>query len=104
MRTANLPNGAIRTSDVGFIWEEKLTNASGSIEVPQYATFRVKAAAAGTVTVDGILAMTMATNEIVVFNAGDGVPTANKATVTVTFSAAVYCQVARSVERPRPTI
>lgn len=104
MKTSNLPNGAIRTCDAGFIWEEKLSNASGSIEVPQYSTFRVRAVADGTVTIDGILAMTMAADEVVIFNAGDGVPSFNKATVTIIFSAAVYCQVARSVEHPRPAV
>lgn len=104
MKTSNLPNGAIRVSEMGLVWEEKLSNAAGSIEVPQYATFRVRAVAGGTVTVDGVLAMTMVANEIAVFNAGDGVPSLNKATVTITFSAAVYCQVARSVEQPRPAV
>lgn len=104
MKTSSLPSGALRVSETGSVWEEVLTNASGSIEVPQYAPFRVRAVADGTVTVDGILAMTMKAGEVVIFNAGDGVPSLSKFTVTVVFGAAVYCQVARTVERPQPRI
>lgn len=98
MRSANLANEAVRQADVGMVWEEKLS-AAGTIEVPKYATFRVRAAATCTVTIDGILAMTMASGEAVVFNAGAGDPANTKLTVTVTTSAASFVQVARDVSR-----
>jgi hypothetical protein len=104
MKTSNLPSGALRTAECGHIYEEKLSNAAGTLELPRCAPFRVRAVAGGTVTIDGVLAMTMVANEVVIFNTGDGVPTLNKSTVTVVFSAAVYCQVARTVERPQPSI
>jgi hypothetical protein len=98
MRSANLANEATRQSEVGMVWEEKLS-AAGSIEVAKFATFRVRAAAVCTVTIDGILAMTMASGEIALFNAGSGDPTSTKNTVTVTTSAASFTQVARDVPR-----
>ena len=104
MRTSNLANQALREAEVGHVLEEKISGSSGSIEVPKYATFRVRATAATTVTIDGVLAATMAANEILVFNAGAG---ANDApgnlvpTVTVTIVGTAFVQVARDVDRPR---
>jgi hypothetical protein len=74
MRTANLSNQALRESDVGQTWEEKLTNAQGTFTLNPFQTFRVRASAGTTVTIDGTLAMTMMANEIAIFNAGSGVP------------------------------
>lgn len=101
MRTSNLANQALRHSEVGHVWEEQLTAATGTIEVPKYATFRVRAGAGTTVTIDGVLAMTMMLNEIAVFNAGSGDPTnPGGPTVTVVIAGAnAYVQVARDVDR-----
>ena len=102
MRTSNNASQTLRDSESGLVWEEKLTNALGSIEVLPHATFRVRATGATTVTIDGILAMTMATGEIAIFNAGNGSPDDAKATVTVTIAnAAAFVQVARDTDRPR---
>ena len=98
MRTSNIANQALRHSEVGHVWEEVLTNSGGTIEVPKYATFRVKAAAAITVTIDGVLAATMAANEIIIFNAGNGL-TDIVPSVTVVISGLSYTQVARSTDR-----
>ncbi len=97
---SNLPSGTSRTAESGLVWEEKITTAQGSIEVPKYATYRVRAAGASTVTIDGILAATMVTGEILIGNAGVGTPTDTKNTVTLTIGVANACvQVARMVER-----
>lgn len=105
MKTANLANETIRQSESGHVWEEKLS-AAGTIEVPKLATFRVRAAAVVTVTIDGILAMTMASGEIALFNAGNGDPDAQftdplKRTVTITTTGASFVQVARDNNRPK---
>lgn len=102
MRTSNLANQAVRQSEVGHVWEEKLTGAGGTLEVPKYSTFRVRAAAGITVTIDGVLAATMASAEIMLFNAGGG---SNDAagnavpTVTVVVSGNCYLQLARDKDR-----
>lgn len=77
MRSANLGNQALRHSESGQVWEEKLTNAQGTLVVQPFQTFRVRATGATTVTIDGTLAMTMSSGEIAVFNAGSGAPTGN---------------------------
>ena len=102
MKTGNLVTESVRQSDVGQCWEEKLTNATGSIEVPRQTAFRVRATGATTVTIDGILAMTMSAGEIAIFNTGDGNPDATKRTVTVAIGAvAGFVQVARETYRPK---
>jgi hypothetical protein len=106
MRTSNLANEAVRQAEVGHVWEEVLTSAMGTLTLKPFQTFRVRAAGATTVTIDGTLAMTMATGEIAIFNAGSGAPTdvdpssgvvvkqANVATVVIA-GAAAFVQVAR---------
>lgn len=101
MRTSNLANEAIRQAETGQVWEEVLTGAAGTIKLLPFQTFRVRAAAAGTVTIDGVLAATMVSGEILVFNAGGGQPTAvNQTTkqansVTVVITGNQFVQVAR---------
>ena len=74
MRAANLANEAVRQADVGQVWEEVLSGGAATLNLRPYSTFRVRAAAAVTVTIDGTLAMTMISGEIAVFNAGSGQP------------------------------
>jgi hypothetical protein len=102
MRTSNLANQAVRQSEVGHVWEEVITNGSGTIEVPKYSTFRVRAAGAVTVTIDGVLAATMTSGEILLFNAGGGAgtPAADLVpTVTVVITGTAFVQVARNNDR-----
>jgi hypothetical protein len=98
MRTNNPSNKAIRTSESGQVWEEKLTNSSGTLYLPRYSTFRVRAASSVvTVTVDGVLAATMSSGEVMIFNSGsgelDGTPG-----VQVVITGQAYVQVARIFE------
>lgn len=103
MQASNLASRTLRHSESGLVWEEKLTSATGSLEVEPNSTFRVRATGATTVTIDGILAATMSTGEIMIFCAGEGDPTDGKATVTVAIAAAAaFVQVARNYDRKIP--
>lgn len=100
MQSANLANRAERNTEVGHVWEEKVTNSQGIIHVQKYTTFRVRAAGATTVTIDGILAATMMANEILVFNAGNGITTTAGEKVDIVIAGAnAWVQVARSTDR-----
>lgn len=102
MRTSNLANQATRQSEVGHVWVELLTNTSGTLEIPKYATFRVRANAAVTITMDGILAATMASGEVLLFNTGSGSNDSSGnlvPTVTVVVTGNCYLQVARDKDR-----
>jgi len=100
MRTANLASQSARQSDVGKVWEEVLSGSTGSLEIPKFHTFRVRATGGTTVTIDGVLAMTMSASEIELFNSGAGDQTDTKNTVTVVIAAAgAYVQVAREKDR-----
>lgn len=100
MKTNNGITGALRTEKVGLYWEEILTNSGGTFELNPFTTFRVRAAAAVTVTVNGKLAMTMASGEIERFNCGDPNPSTKK-TVTVVIAGNAYVQTARELEFKR---
>jgi hypothetical protein len=103
MKSANIPSRSLRSSESGLLWEEKLTNAIGSIEVEPYSTVRVRATGATTVTIDGVLAMTMTSGEIEKICVGGGDPTDNKPSITITIAgAAAFVQVARNTERKIP--
>jgi hypothetical protein len=103
MRTSNIPAGSLRTSEVGLVWEEKISNALGTIMVRVASPFRVRAVADLTVTIDGVLAATMKANEILIFNAGDGkagnLP--NQYVEVVIATGAAYVQVAREFDNGR---
>ena len=100
MKTSNLVTEALRQSESGQCWEEKITNNTGTLEVLKCATLRVRATGATTVTVDGVLAATMSAGEILILNVGDGNPDDTKATVTVVIGAvAAFVQVARELKR-----
>lgn len=110
MKTSNLASESLRTSETGLVWEERLSGAAGTITLLPFQTFRVRAAAGGTVTIDGVLAATMVTGEILIFNAGGGQPVLTDPTtsavvvkqapsVTVVITGAQFVQVARDATR-----
>ena len=74
MKPVNLPTGAQRNTEVGLVWREVHNGAGGAtLELPMQATFRVSSnAAALTVTIGGVLAMTMRVGEVERFNTGAG--------------------------------
>lgn len=72
MKTSNVISENLRTVETGLQWEEKLTNAQGTLNIKPVHTFRVRATGATTVTIDGTLAATMSAGEIMIFNTGQG--------------------------------
>ena len=103
MKSANLPSGATRTSEVSLCWVEVISGATGQFEAQPQTCIRVRSTGAATVTLDGLLAMTMMANEIALINVGFGDETDAKKTVTVTIGAAAcYVQIGTEVERKYP--
>jgi hypothetical protein len=87
MKPVNLPAGSQRNSEVGLLWKEVYNGAAGyTAELPFQYTFRVSAAADVTVTIDGVLAMTLRSGEVERFNTGAGY-TDTRSTVTVVIGA-----------------
>jgi len=105
MKTANLANESLRQAETGHVWEERLSGAAGTLNLQPFQSFRVRAAAAGTVTIDGVLAATMISGEILVFNAGAGQrysvdqTTKQASQCVVVITGAQFVQVARDSTR-----
>ncbi len=98
MKNINIPTGATRTSEVGLVLREVITNATGSVEVLKKNAVRIRAVAALTVSLDGVLAVSMAANEVLILNVGEGNPLDTKDTVTVTIAGgAAYVQIGLEV-------
>jgi len=96
----NQPARTERNAEFGHVWEEKLSGATGTLEVPKYTAIRVRATGATTVTVGGKLAATMSTGEIIIFNAGIGDVSDQKRTVTVVIGVAgAFVQVSKMTEK-----
>jgi len=88
MKWVNLPSGASRNAETGLVWQELYNgNAGFSFECLPQATFRVSAGADVTVTIGGILAMTLRNGEVERFNAGSGLEGDKRAKVKVIIGA-----------------
>lgn len=98
-RAINLPTGASRVTDVGLVWREISSGSAGSWEVPKYCAVRIRTTAAATATLDGMLAVTLASGEVFVLNSGRGTNLDKKDTVTLTVSGAAYIQIGLEVDR-----
>lgn len=84
MKTTNLPSGSGRVVETGLVWVELYKGNGGfTFQVTSQTTFRVSAAADVTVTIDGVLAMTLRSGEVERFNVGYGIPDNNISTITV---------------------
>ena len=101
MKTANMPSAGLRTSEVGLCYREIKSGAGlTTFEIPKQSCIRVRSAVAGlTVTLDSILAMTMADTEIALINVGNGSPDDGKVTVTVVVSGNCYIQLGQETDR-----
>lgn len=89
MKPVNIPTGAQRNTEVGLVWREVLNGSGGlTIELPFQTTFRVSAGADVTVTMDGVLAMTLRNGEVERFNTGAGAAGDGRSTITVVIGAA----------------
>lgn len=99
MQTYNEPARAQRNTETGQVWTEVLSGATGSVEVQKYATVRVRATGATTVTIGGVLAATLSAGEIMHFNTGKGDTSDSKKSVTVTIGvAAAFVQVGATIQ------
>jgi hypothetical protein len=102
VKTANVVNEALRQAEVGQVWVEVLSGAQGTIQLAEVQTFRVRATGATTVTIDGLLAMTMSSGEIALFNTGHGNPDDSSPYVAVVVAGAnAFVQVAQEKDRQR---
>ena len=106
MKTSNLVSENLREAETGLQWEEQLSNAQGTINLNKSQTFRVRATGATTVTIDGVLAMTMSSGEIAIFNVGTGnLLNTGLTTIAVVIAGAnAFVQVAREVNRARTVV
>lgn len=98
-RAINIPTGASRVTDIGLVWREISSGAAGSWEVPKYCAIRVRATAGTSISLDSVLAATMASSEILVLNSGRGTALDVKDTVTLTSSGTAYIQIGLEVDR-----
>lgn len=98
-RAINIPTGASRVTDVGLVWREISSGAAGSWEVPKYCAVRVRATAVAAISLDSVLAATMASGEILVLNSGRGTTADTKDTVTLTSTGTAYIQIGLEVDR-----
>lgn len=96
-----MPTGAQRGLEVGHVWVEAQATGAGSYELLPQQTVRVRAIAATTVSLDGVLAMTMAVGEVELFNAGTGRANDSKTRVTLDIVGSAAVQIARQVETGR---
>jgi hypothetical protein len=106
MKTANVISENLRVAETGLKWEEKLTNAQGTLILLRAVTFRVRATGATTVTIDGVLAATMSTGEIMIFNTGHGnqLNTGLRTINVVIGGANAFVQVAAEAEPARTVV
>lgn len=99
-----MPAGSQRFSNVGLRWVEELSGDQGTFRVNFQTTIRVRATGATTVTIDGVLAMTMSSGEIEYFNVGAGAPGDDRSTVEVTIGGAnAFVQIAEDKDPGRRT-
>ena len=99
MRASNLLSGGSRTSEVSLVWRE-IKSGSGltAFEIQRQTAVRVRSASLGlTVSFDGILSATLASDEIMVFNSGQGklhgTMLETKETITLTVSGDCFIQI-----------
>ena len=105
MKTANIVSENLRQAETGLAWVEVITNGQGTIKLTDAITFRVRATGATTVTIDGLLAMTMSAGEIAIFNTGHGSPDDTSAYISVVIAGAnAFVQTAAEVNRQRLTV
>lgn len=102
MKTANIVSENLRQAETGLTWVELLTGAVGTLQMIEVQTFRVRSTGVATVTIDGLLAMTMSAGEIAIFNTGHGDPDNFSPYISVIIAGApVYLQLAADKDRAR---
>ena len=97
MRGSNIPAGNQQFVDTGLVWNELLSNAHTTINVPEYATIRVRAVVNTVVYIDGIVSVSLLAGEIEYFNSGQALLTPLTKTVAFSFTGNVYAQYGREI-------
>jgi len=95
MKSGDLPSGAARVVECGFVYQEVYNGTAGTtLQLPMFTTIRVSAGANVTVTLDGVLSMTLRSGEVERLNVGGGAkgrsrnqPTRGNSLVTVVIGA-----------------
>ena len=106
MKTSNNISENLRQAETGLKWDEQLTNTQGTLLLLRAQSFRVRATGATTVTIDGVLAATMSSGEILIFNTGHGdqLNTGLRTISVVIGGANAYVQVAAESEPARTVV
>lgn len=97
MRGANIPAGNQQFVDTGLVYNEVLSNAHTTVNIPEYATLRVRAVANSIVSIDGVTSMSLLAGEVEYFNSGQAFLTPLTKTVAFSFTGNVYAQVGREI-------
>lgn len=73
MKAADVPSGSARVVETGFVYQEVYNGSGGTtLYLPMFTSIRVSAGADVTVTVGGVLAMTLRSGEVERINVGGG--------------------------------
>ncbi len=101
MKATNLPNGAQRGVEVGFVWEQIAVGGSPTFEVPAQGTIRVHAIAQTLINIGGVDAITLEADETELLNVGTGAAGDNKSSVTVIVTGTANVSRAKEIESGR---
>ena len=101
MKTTNIPAGSQRLSNVGLVWQEVITNGAGTFRANFQSTIRVRAIAQTTVTIDGVLAITLEVGETEYVNVGTGLGGDGLSTIEVVIAGTANVQIAKDIESGR---
>lgn len=104
MKATNLPNGAQRGVEVGFVWEEitapGVASAPAPFEVQVQGSVRVHAVTTTTIRIAGVDAVTIAAGTSEILNVGTGISSDSKTTVTFEVTGGTAF-VSRAIENDR---
>lgn len=100
MKFVNLPAAAARNAETGLVWTEIYNGSAGvTFQCLPQQTIRVSAGADITVTIDGVLSMTLRSGEVERLNVGSGLEGNQRAKVHVVIGAGdVRVQVAQETD------
>lgn len=104
MKSSNQLSGGVRSSEVSLTWREIKSGAGATtFQVPRMSGIRIRSTTAGlTVSFDGVLSATMALDEVMLFNSGNGALFGKvidtSSTVTLVVSSNCFIQVGCEVQ------
>ena len=98
MKAVNMPSSASRIVESGLVWIERITGGAGTFEARKRQSVRVSAVTLSSVSLDGMLSVTLQAGESLILNVGTGSPHDEKETVTVEVTGSAYVQIAKERE------